>query len=164
MGFPEGELGLYIWVISLNTALQEFWSNIEGHDDKTLSLPLCPFKRHVRALFWKPVCALFLYFQKYQYLNPCFHRALLLWFANGCAALAWSRGHTILEREKCYLWKKFLRLAGHVSRQHGKADVSDCLSYKSWCCEGVHMRQMFLLFCGLQIFRLERKERRKGEK
>lgn len=75
-----------------------------------------------------------------------------------------AEAHTILEREKCYLWKKFLRLAGDVSRQHGTADVSDCLSYKSWRCEGVHMRQMFLLFRGLQIFRLERKERRKGEK
>lgn len=163
MGFPEGELGLYIWVISLNTALQEFWSNIEGHDDKTLSLPLSPFKRHVRALFWKPVCALFLYFQKYQYLNPCFHRALLLWFANRCAALAWSRGpHDPREGKMLPLEK--IPEAGRSCEQAAWQSVSDCLSYKSWCCEGVHTRQMFLLFRGLQIFRLERKERRKGEK
>lgn len=38
MGFPEGELGLYIWAVNLNTALQECWYKVEGHDDKTPSL------------------------------------------------------------------------------------------------------------------------------
>lgn len=70
--------------------------------------------------------------------------------------LAWSRDPHHPREEKM---PPLENIPGGVSRQHGIADVPGCHSYKPWCWEGVHMHQMFLLFCGLQTFRLEMKER-----